>query len=61
MNRIPLRLLKLEDEPKIPEKPKEIIVEPNIKHYEKLKKEVDDQLAHHKKSLVRKIKNKNYF
>jgi hypothetical protein len=50
--RIPIYKLKLEDESEIPEKPKDILVEPNRKHYDKLIKEVEDQITHHQKSIV---------
>ncbi len=50
--RIPIYKLKLEDETEIPEKPKDILIEPNRKHYDKLIKEVEDQINHHQKSIV---------
>lgn len=50
--RIPVYKLKLEDETEIPEKPKDILIEPNRKHYDKLIKEVEDQINHHQKSIV---------
>ena len=53
--RIPLSKLKLEDEASLPEKPKELVVEPNEKHYDKMLSEVDAQIEHHKKSIVLKI------
>jgi hypothetical protein len=48
----------LEDESAIPEKPQTILVEPNRKHYDKLVKEVEDQIAHHAKSIVNIIFNR---
>jgi hypothetical protein len=32
--------------------PKDILEKPNEKHFEKAKKEIEDQIEHHKKSIV---------
>jgi hypothetical protein len=55
VKRLPVWKLKLEDEPAIPEKPRDILPEPNRKHFDKLIKEVEDQIAHHYKSIVQLI------
>jgi chromosome segregation ATPase len=61
--RIPLSKITVEDEEKIPEKPKDILEKPNDKHYEKSLKELDEKLKKHFdsiKNLKEQIKAEKY-
>ena len=63
IKRIPLYLLKVEDENQIPAKPDVILEKPHDKHYEKLIKELKDKIEYHQKSkqeIAEKITKEKY-
>jgi hypothetical protein len=61
--RIPLSKLTVDDEEKIPEKPKDILEKPNDKHYERTLKEIEEKIKKHLdsiKNLKEQIKKEKY-